>query len=201
MFDLFKKKPTPSADAPAVGRDQLVPRIRHLNFLRALQAHGIPPEQMPVTMPLCGELLVAFAFDLPGQFVMATPPLLSKAGIAFDEAAALARTNLKGRFQAQLMRTEHEGLMRVQAGDTFEAVLLIFDGFWDQHVRSLVGGDIVAAAPRRDVLMVADAAVPGAVQALREHAEAVFSGSDDAHALSFQPMLRRDGRWQVLDVA
>lgn len=202
MFNLFNRKTEPEAPpAPPVGRDTLVPRIRHVNFLKALQAHGVPPEQMPVTQPLCGELLVTFAFDLPEQFVMATPPLLARAGIAPDEIDALVRTNLKGRFGAQLMKTDQDGLMTVQAGDAYEAVLLILDGFWDQHVRSVVAGDIVVAAPRRDVLLIADAAVAGAVAALRERANEVFRGSTDAHGLSAQVMVRRDGRWQLLDAS
>lgn len=200
MFDLFKKKPEPPP-TPAVSRDTLVPRIRHVDFLRALQAHGIPADQMPVTQPLCGELLVSFAFDLPEQFVMATPPLLAQAGIGLEELGTLARANLKGRFSAQLLRTEHDGLMTVQAGDGFEAVLLILDGFWDQHVRSVVAGDIVAAAPRLDVLLIADAAVPGAVEALRERAADVLRSSTDSHGLSALPLLRRDGGWRVVDAS
>lgn len=200
MFDLFKKKPTP-APTPAVSRDTLVPRIRHIDFLKALQTHGIPPEQMPVTLPLCGELILTYAFDLPEQFVMATPPFLAQAGVSPDEVDTLARANLKGRFSAQLLRTDHDGLMAVQAGDGFEAVLLILDAFWDQHVRSVVAGDIVSAAPRRDVLLIADAAIAGAVDALREQAAAVLRGSQDAHGLSAQAMVRRDGRWQMLDAS
>jgi hypothetical protein len=198
MFNLFKKQPQPVVDVPILDRGVLVPRIRHLNFLEALKAQGVPPEQMPVTLPLCGELLVTFAFDLPDQFVMATPPLLAQAGIVIDELAALSQANLKGRFSAQILRTDHDGLMRVEAGDAFEAVLLIFDSFWDGHVRSLLTGDIVAAAPRRDVLLIADAAVSGAVGALREQAAAALEGSTDAHGLSVQAMLRHGGAWKLL---
>ena len=162
--------------------------IKHLNFLRALHAHGVPEDQMPLTLALCGELLVAFAFDLPDQFVMATPGLLAQAGLSPDGAPgallALAQANLKGQFSAQLVKTEHEGLMTVRADKHMEthmeAALLVFDGFWDQHVRSHVQGDILAVAVRRDVLLVADTAVPSALASLNERAQWIERSTHDS---------------------
>jgi hypothetical protein len=211
------KKPNPKTPSPAlsgprpndeisVKPEHLTLRIKHLNFLRALHAHGVPEDQMPVTLALCGELLVAFAFDLPDQFVMATPGLLAQAGLSPDGAPgallALAQANLKGQFSAQLVKTEHEGLMTVRADKHMEthmeAALLVFDGFWDQHVRSLVQGDILAVAVRRDVLLVADSGVASAPASLNERAQWIERSTDDSHGLSTQVMRRVDGAWQLL---
>jgi hypothetical protein len=66
MFDLFKKKPAASEpDTSAI-----VPRIKHTNFLVALRDIVKKPDDMPVTEPLVGDLLVTYAFDLPEMFQM-----------------------------------------------------------------------------------------------------------------------------------
>jgi hypothetical protein len=115
---------------------------------------------------------------------------------------SLAQTNAKGKFAAQLLKTGHDGVMKVQAGNDMEATLLVFDGFWDQHVRSHVQGDILVAAPRRDVVLIADSAVPSALAVLREGAAEALERSTDAHGLSAQVMRRTPGQpggWCLLD--
>jgi hypothetical protein len=210
MFGFLKSKtpstamqaqPQPNAGDPssATTAERLTLRVKHVNFLRALQAHGVPVEQMPVTAPLCGDLLVSYAFDLPDQFVMATPPLLEEAGVQPQDLMALVQRNAKGKFNAQLVKTEHKGLMSVRAGGDMEAALLVFDGFWDAHVRAHVKGDIVVAAPRRNALLIADTAVAGALDTLREQALQVLTSVDDPHGLSAQLMQRVPGGWQLWD--
>ena len=211
MFGFLKSKtpstqiqpPQPQADVEGslheTTPERLTLRIKHVHFLSTLQAHGIPAEQMPVTAPLCGELLVSYAFDLPDQFVMATPDMLADAGVQTQDLMALAQRNAKGKFNAQLVKTGHDGLMAVRAGGDMEAALLVFDSFWDAHVRTHMQGDIVVAAPRRDALFIADTAVAGALDALREHAQDVLTSVNDNHALSAQLMRRVPGGWQLLD--
>ena len=60
MFGWFKKKP-PSEPA----RSNLVARIKHTNMLAALREMDVPEDQWPLTEPLVGDLLIAYAFDLP----------------------------------------------------------------------------------------------------------------------------------------
>ena len=182
--------------------ERLTLRIKHRHFLDTLRAHGVPDEQMPVTAPLCGDLQISYAFELPEQFVMATAPLLAKAGVAPDACRALALANFKGRFSAQLMRTgAHKGLIAVRTGDDLEAVMLVFDGFWQDHVRPELRGDLVASAPRRDVLLIADAAIPGALEALRVESSRAFGAAADNHALSLQQMQWTPGGWRLLESA
>lgn len=182
--------------------EQLTLRIKHRHFIDALRAHGVPEAQMPATAPLCGELLISYAFELPERFVMATPPLLAQAGIAVADCRSLALANFKGRFSAQLMRTGiHEGLIAVRTGHDLEAVMLVFDGFWQGHVRPELRGELLACAPRRDVLLIADAAVPGALEALRAESSRVFSATVDSHALSLQLMRWAPGGWRLFDNA
>ncbi|MCW5257639.1 DUF1444 family protein [Verminephrobacter aporrectodeae subsp. tuberculatae] len=196
LFNLFKKALRTEPPKQASLREQLVPRIRHVSFLKMLQEHGVPEQQQPVTTALCGELLVSYAFDLPDQFIMASPSQLEQAGIAVSEVPALALWNL-----ARLMpRTEHfdkQGCMVVRTGGELEATLLLLDTFMEyMHVNSL-GKEIVAAVPRRDCLLLCDARNAGALAELGSLAEKIFTEAQDAHALSAQKMLRRDGRWEL----
>lgn len=177
-------------------------RVKHRRFLDTLRLHGVPDEQLPVTAPLCGELLLSYAFEQPEQFVMATPPLLAWAGVALADCQALALNNFKGRFSAQLLRTGvHEGLVAVRTGGELEAVLLAFDGFWQHHVSSEIGRQTCVCAPRRDVLLIANLSVPGALQALQTEAARVFHASTDEHALSLQLMQWTPAGWQLAQTA
>ncbi|HEX8405580.1 MAG TPA: DUF1444 domain-containing protein, partial [Duganella sp.] len=87
----FKKK----TSAPALTASQLQPRIKHLNFLRALREAGVPAGEVPYNTPLCGELLVTYAFDLPDSLVMATTGLLERAGVGVNDLPTLAHANLR----------------------------------------------------------------------------------------------------------
>lgn len=182
--------------APPV-QETLVPRIKHLNFLKALEAHGVPREQWPVTTPLCGELLVSYAFDQPEQFVFATPPLLQQAGIAMDQLPHLAQQNLAREMpQPQLLR--QHGYISVQTGGDLEATLLVLDRFWDQLSAS-EDADFVVVVPRRECLLLCDARDAQACQRISTEASHGLRQQPDVHALSQQRMVRRQGRWVLFE--
>ncbi|MCW8166508.1 DUF1444 family protein [Verminephrobacter aporrectodeae subsp. tuberculatae] len=197
LFTLFKKAIGMAPPKQVSLREQLVPRIRHVDFLKMLQEHGVPEQQQPVTTALCGELLVSYAFDLPEQFTMATPPQLEQAGIAASEVPALALRNL-ARLMPRTRFFGKQGFMAVYTGGELEATLLLLDAFWEHMQASSLGKEIVAVVPRRDCLLLCDARDAGALAELGREAEKFFTESQDAHALSVQKMLRRDdGRWEL----
>src|SRR5262249_46797070 len=92
MFGWFKKKPTAPAEPD---RSTLVPRIKTLQFTAALKGMDIPADQLPYTEPLVADLLVTYAFDLPGMFRMASGAAIAELGIRPEEARSLAIANLK----------------------------------------------------------------------------------------------------------
>ena len=60
MFGFLKKArsfPTPPA-LPPLTAAQLRPRIKHVDYIRTLREAGVPPDQIPDHVPLCGDLLV-----------------------------------------------------------------------------------------------------------------------------------------------
>jgi len=198
MFNLFNRKP-PAPPQPSIGanlrRDQLVPRLKHVHFVRALEQAGVPPAQRPAIMPLCGDLLVTYAFDLPDTFMMASPALLEQTGIAPAEVAQLAIENL-GRQMSEPQFMNQDGCGVAHTGDNLEATLLLLDGVW-AGLQSHIRGELLAAVPRRDRLLVCDSANADATRALPGLAAAYFAEHEDQHALSTQIMVRRGGNWTL----
>ena len=195
MFGMFKKAET--GGTPPLRRAQLQPRIKHPQFLKALQAAGVPQEQLPATTALCGELLVTYAFDLDDSFMVATPALLAQAGVGAAELAPLALANLLRVLpQPEYFTKERCGL--AYTGHDLEATLLLVDAIWDQ-MQPNFAGEIVVTAPRRDRLLMCDSADVKALASLRLQSAEFFNEHDDAHRLSTQLMVRRAGAWSLFD--
>src|SRR5262245_753409 len=92
LFDLFKKKPPAQVGEEGVG--ELVPRLKTQAFVDSLTTMQIPELDMPVTEPYVGDLVVAYAFDSPTMFRMATRRDLTRLNLTLDEARGHARQNL-----------------------------------------------------------------------------------------------------------
>ncbi|MEM7478578.1 MAG: hypothetical protein AAF483_26645, partial [Planctomycetota bacterium] len=82
MFGWFRKK-SPDPIEPSAAA--IVPRIKHLEFVESLREMEIPREQMPISEPIAGELLVTYAYDLPDMFAMVTPASLDELSIDASE--------------------------------------------------------------------------------------------------------------------
>jgi uncharacterized protein YtpQ (UPF0354 family) len=146
---------------------------------------------------LCGELIVTYAFDLPDSFMMATPPLLERAGVAQDALPQLARDNLfKALPPPQFFAKDHCGL--AVTGGGLEATLLLADTVWDE-MQPNFDGEILAVTPCRDRILVCDSADAAAIDALRKQAREFYDEEQGAHRLSLQIMARRERRWTLLE--
>lgn len=201
MFkSLFKQKaPVPDTSGPSP--EQLTLRIKTGEFLRFLEAQGIPAQDMPVTRPLCGDLIVSYAFDQDEAFVSATPALLKQAGIDAAQLHALAARNLEQQVARQGVRLlEEEGLYMVCVGQqgtmsNLEATLLCMDAFWPFVGKEIsVEGELLACVPSRDYLLLADSARPETHAGLHDLARQLQAKAEH-HGLSEQVMVRRQGLW------
>lgn len=183
--------------APALRPDQLQPRIKHVAFIKALQASGIPPDQMPPILPLCGELLITFAFDLADSLQMATPQTLRDTGIAHGDMLPLALRNLKRAMpQPQFFAKNNVGLART--GNGLEATLLLTEDIWTD-MQPNFSGQILVTVPRRDRILMCDSANVAAVGSLRDQTREFFNEHQDQHRLSTQILARQGQSWTLYD--
>jgi hypothetical protein len=196
LANLFGKRAATAPPQP-YRAENLTLRIKHANFLKALQAHGVPPEQMPLTRPLCGELLVSYAFETPEQFVMVTPAFLKTAGVAPQDVHGLALQALHRQVLGHGVRlVEDEGgyLLRIAPQDTsthLEATCLLLDGIWDLLQDEIKPqGELLACVPTRDFFFVLDSAKPESHAHVREFARELM-GKEEVHGLSLQLMTKR----------
>jgi len=188
MFGKFRKK----KDPPEPDRSTLVPRIKTHQFTAALQDMDIPRDQMPYTEPLAADPLVAYAFDLPGLFMMASAATIAKLGIPPDDVRQVALENLK-RQLPEIGVAEHGPVRRVVTGENLEACILLASKFWDE-VAGDTDGEVVAVAPSRDHLLFCSSESAEGVGALRLVA-AELVAAEDTHGLSDQLLVWRGGRW------
>jgi uncharacterized protein YtpQ (UPF0354 family) len=191
MFGKSRKKKDPEADPST-----LVPRIKTHQFTKALRDMDIPADQMPYTEPLVADLLVAYAFDLPDLFMMASREAIANLGVPKADLRKLALTNLK-RQLPEIGVAEHGPVRRVVTGENLEACILLASKFWDE-IAGETDGEVVAVVPTRDDLLFCGSESEEGVDALRIVAEELV-GEGDTHALSDRLLVWRDGWWAEFD--
>lgn len=201
MFSRFSKGPSPkpsdSDGATALSAGQFTARVKHLAFVQALAQNGVPQDQMPLTRPLCGELLEVYAFDTPTQFVFATPALMKEVGIPTADAETLALHNMELEIKRHGLRLIEDGgshMLRVgpeEAETHLDAACLLAEGIWTMLAETTEPkGELLLMAPTRDFLIALDSAKPEThanAFAFAKHAMAL----ERVHALSLQLMVRR----------
>lgn len=195
IFGLFKSRRPRDPAPPGPQRDRLVPRLKHVDFAHALDQAGVPAQERPPITPLCGDLVVTYAFDGPERFEMASPALLKQARIKRAEVARLALDNLGRQLPAPGF-FEKQGCGIAHTGKGLESTLLLLDAAW-APIEARLKGELLAAVPRRDRLIVCDSANQAATLALHALAAAGYAERRDEHALSAQVMVRRGGTWAL----
>lgn len=190
MFGVFRKKKPAVQPRPV---EAIVPRVKHEAFLDAIR--GISqedPNSTPVTRPFVADLLVAYAFDLPNEFIMVSERDRKRLGLSPDVLHEVAMKNLR-RVLPSPQSTGVPHLTRLTVGNHLEGCLLLMDDLWDQLSRD-VPGRLVAAAPTRDMLMYASSDNAESIKKLRTFIATAVE-QERTHCLT-QELLQRDaGTW------
>jgi uncharacterized protein YtpQ (UPF0354 family) len=165
----------------------------------------IPADQMPVVERLLedvDDLGVFYAFDNPDSFAYVSPSKCAELGIGLGDLRALAVDNLRRRREQFEVHTGATHAMVVVDGD-LEASLLVADDLWDaslagplEQFRAEYSGELVVAAPARDLLLLTGADTRGGVEALRAIMAETWANSDPRRLLTQALLVRRDGRWE-----
>lgn len=178
-------------------RESLLPRIKTVEMNRSLLERGIPSDQLPVTEPLVGDLVVSYALELPDMFEMVMPHHLARLGIALEELRPLAVENLRKKLtQIGVAKEGDSGLLyRVYTGNNLEACTLLAYSWWQDRAQEL-GLSIVAAAPNRDVVLFCNGESELAVRKLLVECFH-YHAQETTHALSQQLYVWRGDGWGV----
>lgn len=193
MFGLFKKKPAKPTAA------QIVPRIKHKNFLAAVASTGMPEGDKPYTEPLVGDLLVTYAFDLPETFQMVRSADVAELGLTPQQLRETAVANLKSR----VGQGGYQGdppVLRVVLGNNFDACALLYDDLWAM-LGQKIPPEIVVGVPHRDaVLMTTTASTKGGLEQIRAMVADIHA-KDEVHGLTRDLFVRRQNKWEVFERA
>jgi hypothetical protein len=162
--------------APAFSPDDTAP----------LRVYG--SQDGPVTRELSPSLVVQYTLDDPGALVFIRERDVPEA--ARDTLHLRAIENLRGRLARRRLRFEPHGpICYAKLDGEHEASLLLLDELWDPPTRvTEPDGELVVAAPARDVLAFAGSS---AVRDLRKLAE--------RSSLSPEVLVRRQRSWVTLE--
>ncbi len=148
----------------------------------------LPERDEPIVEHLAGDLLVFYAFDLPGMFQLVARRHCAALGLDAGDLRALSVRNLvKRRPKPQVKQTDR-CVMLILDGD-LEASLLLVDILWEQLV------------PTREGLLVTGADVDGGVAVLNYAvSQAWESPRTNPKLLLTRSLLIRQGTsWQLLE--
>src|SRR5437588_6133583 len=93
MLDLTKEQLDALESLP--DRSTIVPRIKHTNYLKAVKEAGAAPHEYPVTQPFVADLMITYAFDMPGLFPAVSAHDLRELALTQDELHEIAMANLR----------------------------------------------------------------------------------------------------------
>jgi hypothetical protein len=156
------------------------------------------PDQ-PVVEELPGDLLVMYAFDLPGRFVFLARRHREALSLEQGDLRQLSVRNLVKRRPKPKIRQTDRTITLILDGD-LEASLLLVDMLWEQ-LAPRIPGDLVAAVPARDTIAVTGTGLDGGVSVLSYAARQIWESPRVNRKLLLTPslMIRRGNTWQLLE--
>jgi uncharacterized protein YtpQ (UPF0354 family) len=192
VFGFLKKKRSEAGTL-----EQVLPRIKHLNFLAATAEFSDKPSDRPVTTPLVADLIIAYAFDLPHAFQFVMQHDLDRLGVTVDAVRQRALTNLIGHMPpVELVGDEEEpSVFALQCGDHLEACMLLVPEYWEAAAANLPTGKLVVAGPTRDLVMLTSSESISGLEILREVIRQAGELEDRRHNLSKSLLNWKQGRW------
>lgn len=123
-------------------------------------------------VPFVADIEVVFVIDLPSSMQMLTLGSAEDLGIAPADLPGLAYQNMTEALPTLPFERhpEEASLFVLTAGDAYDASRLLLPALWSE-ARRAVRGDLLVAAPSRDLVYFTGSETPGGPEALREWAE------------------------------
>jgi uncharacterized protein YtpQ (UPF0354 family) len=182
-------------DAP-IDPAKIVPIIKDSGYLdeakRALAARGFDTSKFNQYYEQYNDqLIIMYGVDSAKNIKYLLPADLKR--LKLDPAAlrALAVTNLKGLLP-KIERHGSDGTYMLTAGGTYEASMLLFDSMWNSE-QMPVRGEIVAAVPSRDMLLITGSKDAKGLNTVREVVAKTMQGG--SYTLTSQLFVYRNGKF------
>jgi uncharacterized protein YtpQ (UPF0354 family) len=184
-------------DNPALDRTHIVPVLKPTAWLEGLRkdrrAQGVAGAPEPLTEIYNSELVIAYAEDRPSSIRYLT----TRDDVGDDRVKlfVLALGNLHRILPKIEMRQGADGVFLIEAGGNYEASLLLADDIWSSR-QIPVDGDIIAAVPAKDALLVTGSRNTAGLNRLRALAKNLAAGP---YGLSSALFVFRDRKFVVFD--
>ncbi len=177
-------------------RSKLVPRIKSVHFISSLKEMQTARNDFPYTEPFVGDLIIAYAFDLPDLFMMATLESIKAAGLTPKEVKKVAISNL--RKQIPEIGFQRQGrIYKIVSEIDLEACTLLAKPFWKQ-IEDRFDEAIVAAIPHRNRVYFTGESNSRGLRELKSIRDNILD-SPDPHNLSDFLFCWRDSCWSVFE--
>jgi uncharacterized protein YtpQ (UPF0354 family) len=178
---------------PPLDRSRIVPVLKTNAWLEAIQQQRkAAPDLQPLTEPFNGELTIVYAEDRSAsmRFLMMHDDVGDR-----SKLHELALANLRRLLPKIEMREGASGIFLIEAGGDYEASLLLADSIWSSG-QIKVDGEIVAAVPAKDALLVTGSRNRPGIVRLRALAAEIAAG---AYGLTQTLFVYRDGKFVRFD--
>ena len=157
------------------------------------------PGLLPPTRATAGVFAVGYHVDAGSHWTSVGRDEMRQAGLNLNALHRQSLTNLMMRVKGKpgLRLVDHPPYFGLLLDGDHEACLVLLDGLWDHLFADKTPNGAVVAIPSRDVLSFCDANSADGIAALREVNRRI--GPDAKGALFQGLLLRRGGRWRILE--
>lgn len=194
MFSRFKKTSAPESTA-ASAEGPIVPRLKTTKFIDAIaQLPDATVDQLPIAMPVVGDLVLTFAVDIGTSFVTVSQREAKRRNLGNSELYGLALQNIAPILEGLQVKPNGPAFQLV-TGHDMEACTIMFGSLWADISRKL-DDELAVIFPHRNLALFAPRKSAAGVAALREAiGQLDFSAT---HALSRELYVWGTSRWQLL---
>src|SRR5207244_138277 len=92
---------------------------------------GAAPHEYPVTQPFVADLMITYAFDMPGLFPAVSAHDLRELALTQDELHEIAMANLRRQFPQEVGFEGEPPILMLVTGNELEACALLMDDVWN----------------------------------------------------------------------
>jgi uncharacterized protein YtpQ (UPF0354 family) len=160
-----------------IDRSRIVPILKDNAWVEEinqnLKARGKEKAVASVHEPYNEELTIVYAQDTPRNVQYLTTEHLGELGLELKELRPLACTNLKRLLPEPDIQVDN-GIYRIKAGGDYDASLILLEDFWN-FAKIDVDGELVAAVPARDFLLVTGSQDTVGMTRLKQLAQSIAS--------------------------